>query len=70
MAKKNKKNINEMTFLDHLEELRWLLVRSTSAVLIMAVVTYFFSDFVILYFCNFVIFLYKIYKNIYFILVI
>ena len=33
MAKKNKKNINEMTFLDHLEELRWLLVRSSAAIL-------------------------------------
>ena len=41
-----KKALNEMSFLDHLEELRWLLVRSTSAVLIMAVVTYFFSDFI------------------------
>jgi sec-independent protein translocase protein TatC len=41
-----KKQLNEMSFLDHLEELRWLLVRSTSAVLIMAVVTYFFSDFI------------------------
>ena len=41
-----KKQLNEMSFLDHLEELRWLLVRSTSAVLIMAVVTYFLSDFI------------------------
>jgi len=41
-----KKTLSEMSFLDHLEELRWLLVRSTSAVLIMAVVTYFFSDFI------------------------
>ncbi|MSP84761.1 MAG: twin-arginine translocase subunit TatC [Flavobacteriaceae bacterium] len=41
-----KKSLNEMSFLDHLEELRWLLVRSTSAVLIMAAVTYFFSDFI------------------------
>jgi sec-independent protein translocase protein TatC len=41
-----KKQLNEMSFLDHLEELRWLLVRSTSAVLIMAVITYFFSDFI------------------------
>ncbi len=40
-----KKNINEMSFLDHLEDLRWLLVRSSAAVLIMAVVTYFISDF-------------------------
>ena len=41
-----KKALNEMSFLDHLEELRWLLVRSTSAVIIMAIVTYFFSDFI------------------------
>jgi len=40
-----KKNLNEMSFLDHLEELRWLLVRSTVAILIMAVVTYFISDY-------------------------
>lgn len=42
---KEKKNLNEMSFLDHLEELRWLLVRSTIAVLIMAVLTYFVSDY-------------------------
>ncbi len=40
------KNFKEMSFLDHLEELRWVLVRSTAAVLIMAVVTYFFCDYV------------------------
>jgi sec-independent protein translocase protein TatC len=34
-----------MSFLDHLEELRWVLVRSTTAILIMAFVTYFISDF-------------------------
>lgn len=39
------KNLGEMSFLDHLEELRWLLVRSTTAVIIMACVTYFISDF-------------------------
>ncbi|WP_445454386.1 twin-arginine translocase subunit TatC [Flavobacterium sp. 25HG05S-40] len=43
MAKKNK---NEMSFLDHLEDLRWLLVRSSAAIIIMALVTYFFSDFI------------------------
>lgn len=41
-----KKNTNEMSFLDHLEELRWLLVRSTVAVLTLAVVAFFFSDFI------------------------
>ena len=40
-----KKNLNEMSFLDHLEELRWVLVRCTSAILIMAFFTYFVSDF-------------------------
>jgi sec-independent protein translocase protein TatC len=39
------KNINEMSFLDHLEDLRWLLVRSTIAVIVMAIVTYFISDY-------------------------
>jgi sec-independent protein translocase protein TatC len=40
-----KKNLSEMSFLDHLEELRWLLVRSTIGVLVMACVTYFISDY-------------------------
>ncbi|MES2544049.1 MAG: twin-arginine translocase subunit TatC [Bacteroidota bacterium] len=40
-----KKNLNEMSFLDHLEELRWLLVRSAAAVLIMAFASYFVCDF-------------------------
>ena len=40
-----KKDLGEMSFLDHLEELRWLLVRSTTAVIIMACVTYFISDY-------------------------
>jgi sec-independent protein translocase protein TatC len=41
-----KKNLGEMSFLDHLEELRWLLVRSTSAILIMATLAFFVSDFI------------------------
>lgn len=44
MAKK--KNTSEMTFLDHLEELRWLLIRSTLAIFIMAGVAFCFSDFI------------------------
>jgi len=40
-----KKNLGEMSFLDHLEELRWLLVRSTIAICIMAFFTYFISDY-------------------------
>lgn len=45
MAKKHQKSPKEMSFLEHLEELRWLLVRSSAAVLIMAVATYFVSDY-------------------------
>lgn len=41
-----KKNLSEMSFLDHLEELRWLLVRSTIAVVILAIVVFFFADFI------------------------
>lgn len=41
-----KKNLGEMSFLDHLEELRWLLVRSSAAILICATVAFFFSDFI------------------------
>ncbi|MFT5253540.1 MAG: sec-independent protein translocase protein TatC [Flavobacteriales bacterium] len=40
-----KKNINEMSFLDHLEDLRWLLVRSAIAIIVMAFATYFISDY-------------------------
>jgi sec-independent protein translocase protein TatC len=40
-----KKTADEMSFLDHLEELRWVLVRITIAVVIMAIVVYFISDF-------------------------
>lgn len=41
-----KKNLSEMSFLGHLEELRWLLVRSTIAILIMATITFFVSDYI------------------------
>ena len=41
-----KKNLNEMSFLDHLEELRWLLVRSTAAVLLFAVAAFLISDYI------------------------
>lgn len=40
------KEIKEMSFLDHLEELRWVLVRSTIAILVLAVFTFFVSDYV------------------------
>jgi sec-independent protein translocase protein TatC len=34
----------EMPFLDHLEELRWRLIKSIVAVIVSAIVVYFFSD--------------------------
>jgi sec-independent protein translocase protein TatC len=42
----SEKNFKEMSFLDHLEELRWVLVRCSVAVLIMAIITYFFCDYI------------------------
>ena len=41
-----KKSLSEMSFLDHLEELRWLLVRSSIAILVLAVAVYFVSDYI------------------------
>lgn len=41
-----KKNTNEMSFLDHLEDLRWLLIRCTMSILIGAIVAFFFTDFI------------------------
>ncbi len=41
-----KKELKEMSFLDHLEELRWLLVRITAAILIFATVSFFVSDYI------------------------
>lgn len=41
-----KKNQSEMSFLDHLEVLRWVLIRSTIAILIGATVAYNYSDFI------------------------
>jgi len=41
-----KKELKEMSFMDHLEDLRWLLVRSTIAVLILASASYFIDDFI------------------------
>ncbi|TRZ42826.1 twin-arginine translocase subunit TatC [Robertkochia solimangrovi] len=37
---------SEMSFLDHLEELRWHLIRSTLAVVIIAVVAFLMKDFI------------------------
>lgn len=41
-----KKEMKEMSFMDHLEDLRWLLVRSVSAILILACACYFIDDYI------------------------
>ncbi|MCX7549394.1 twin-arginine translocase subunit TatC [Xanthomarina sp. F2636L] len=41
-----KKNVNEMSFLDHLEDLRWHLIRATMAILICGAGAFIFSDFI------------------------
>ncbi|MGA0415242.1 MAG: twin-arginine translocase subunit TatC [Flavobacteriaceae bacterium] len=43
------KNTYEMSFLDHLEELRWHLIRSTLAILIVASVAFVMKDFIFNY---------------------
>ncbi len=39
-------NVNEMSFLDHLEELRWHLIRATMGVLIIGTVAFLMKDFI------------------------
>lgn len=46
MKKKKASPEKEMSFLDHLEELRWHLVRSTLAVVLLAVVAFIFKRFI------------------------
>lgn len=41
-----KKSLTEMSFMDHLEEVRWLLIRSTIAIVIIASACYFIDDFI------------------------
>ncbi len=43
---RNKNTNKEMSFLNHLEELRWLLIRSSIAILITAVIAVFFNEFI------------------------
>lgn len=43
---KKGKNPDDMSFLDHLESLRWHITRSVIAVILMAGVSFFFSDFI------------------------
>jgi len=40
------KNINEMSFLDHLEDLRWHLIRATLAILIAGIIAFIFKKFI------------------------
>lgn len=46
MAKTQQTEQSEMSFLDHLEELRWHLVRATLAVVIVAILAFVFKDFI------------------------
>ena len=46
MAKTTTQDPNEMSFLDHLEELRWHLIRSTIAIVIVACVAFVMKDFI------------------------
>jgi len=46
MAEKETKNPDEMSFLDHLEELRWHLIRSTLAIVIIACLAFIFKGFI------------------------
>jgi sec-independent protein translocase protein TatC len=43
-SKDPKSNYAEMSFLEHLEELRWHIIRSVSAIIILAVVAFIFKD--------------------------
>ncbi|MFA5556547.1 MAG: twin-arginine translocase subunit TatC [Flavobacteriaceae bacterium] len=42
----SKKDLGEMSFLDHLEILRWVLIRSSLAIVIGASISFFFLDFI------------------------
>jgi len=46
MSKKSTNNNGEMSFLEHLEELRWHIVRAVIAVLVFAIVAFIFNRFI------------------------
>jgi sec-independent protein translocase protein TatC len=46
-SKRNKDSKAEMSFIDHLEDLRWHVIRSVLAVVIGAIVVFIYSDFVV-----------------------
>ena len=47
LNKRKKRDDSEMSFIDHLEELRWHLIRAVVAVLVGAIVVFIYSDFVV-----------------------
>jgi sec-independent protein translocase protein TatC len=49
MKKEYRNNEGEMSFLDHLEALRWHIIRSAAAVLIMAILAFIFSEYIFHY---------------------
>jgi sec-independent protein translocase protein TatC len=46
-SKRNKDPKAEMSFIDHLEDLRWHVIRSVIAVLVGAIIVFIYSDFVV-----------------------
>jgi sec-independent protein translocase protein TatC len=47
LNKRKKRDDSEMSFIDHLEELRWHLIRAVIAILVGAVIVFIYSDFVV-----------------------
>ena len=41
-----KDNVNEMSFLDHLEELRWHIIKAIGAVVLFAFIAFFIKGFI------------------------
>ncbi len=46
MKNKKEKNVGEMSFLDHVEELRWHLVRSTLAIFVFGIIAFLLKGFI------------------------
>ena len=49
MTKKVENNYKQMSFLDHLEELRWHLIRATLSVLICGAIAFICKGFIFLF---------------------
>src|ERR1700681_4376707 len=45
--KRNKDSGSEMSFIDHLEDLRWHVIRSVIAILVGAIIVFIFASFVV-----------------------